>query len=77
MESAYRCLYFVFSSDFPCPVKADNAFLELKTQTETMQQWLGNIQLGGMDLFNLSTLNLYKTSNSYNENLQENCGHIQ
>ncbi|XP_070613806.1 serine/threonine-protein kinase PLK4-like isoform X3 [Erythrolamprus reginae] len=34
-------------SDFPCPVKADNAFLELKGQTETMQQWLGNIQLGG------------------------------
>ncbi|XP_070613805.1 serine/threonine-protein kinase PLK4-like isoform X2 [Erythrolamprus reginae] len=33
-------------SDFPCPVKADNAFLELKGQTETMQQWLGNIQLG-------------------------------
>ncbi|ETE69088.1 Serine/threonine-protein kinase PLK4, partial [Ophiophagus hannah] len=33
-------------SDFPCPTKADSAFLELKTQTETMQQWLGNIQLG-------------------------------
>uniref|UniRef100_A0A670YQT0 Serine/threonine-protein kinase PLK4 n=1 Tax=Pseudonaja textilis TaxID=8673 RepID=A0A670YQT0_PSETE len=49
-------------SDFPCPTKPDSAFLELKTQTETMQQWLGNIQLGGMDLFNLSTLNLYKTT---------------
>ncbi|KAK9398879.1 serine/threonine-protein kinase PLK4 [Crotalus adamanteus] len=33
-------------SEFPCPMKADNAFLDRKTQTETMQQWLGNIQLG-------------------------------
>ncbi|XP_007441812.1 serine/threonine-protein kinase PLK4 [Python bivittatus] len=33
-------------SDFPCPMKTNTGFLELKTQAETMQQWLGNMQLG-------------------------------